>query len=211
MVAALELLVLLGGNSSKRTSPSSHLQGRGVPPAPRGRVQAAGLSVPSHQEPAITLIVAICSLGFYKLPTKYLGMPSVSAVADVPVCKLFMNQCLNSQGSLLSINYLSPSSDSLGTALFYFQATAHSLALVVRHGGHHSDPKRWSGVSQAACLGSQGSALPPVFWPYHCCVGSQRQVLGYPVCLCLQPLSNQADARNQGALAAEALNAPRRR
>lgn len=66
-------------------------------------------------------------------------------------------------------------------------------------------------MSQAACPGSRGLALPPDFLPCHCCVGSWHRVLGYPVGLCLQPLSNQANARNQGALAAEALNAPRGR
>lgn len=63
-------------------------------------------------------------------------------------------------------------------------------------------------MSQAACPGSRGSALPPDFWPCHCCVGSRHRVSGHLVGLCLQPLSNQADARNQGALAVEALNAP---
>lgn len=62
-------------------------------------------------------------------------------------------------------------------------------------------------MSQAACPGSQGSALPPVFWLCHCCVGSRHRVSGHPVGLCLQPFSSQADARTQGALAAEALNA----
>lgn len=95
MVVVLELLVLQGGNSGERTSPPSCLQGWGLLPAPRGRARAAGLSAPSHWEPATTLTVANCSIGFYKLSSKYLGMPNISAATGIPVRKLFMNQCLN--------------------------------------------------------------------------------------------------------------------
>lgn len=77
---------------------------------------------PHHtREPVATLMVANCFIGFYKLSSKYLGMPNISAAAGIPVRKLFMNQCLNSQGTLLSIIYLSPSSGGLGAALFYLQ------------------------------------------------------------------------------------------
>lgn len=99
-----------------------------------------GLSTLSLQEPSTTLTMANCSSGFYKLCSKYLGMPNISAAAGIPVHKLFMNQCLNSQGTVLSINYLSPSSCGLGAALFYFQTTAHNLFLVLRLRGHHCDP-----------------------------------------------------------------------
>ena len=66
-------------------------------------------------------------------------------------------------------------------------------------------------MSQAACPGCWGSALPPSFWPHHCSVESWCRVSGHPVGLCLQLLSSQADARNQGTLAAKASNALRGR
>lgn len=166
-----------------------------------------GPSTPKHRGPATALTAASCSSGFYKLPSKYLRMPNISAAAGIPARKLFMNHCLNSQGTLLSINYLSPSTGSLGAALFYLQTAARSPALLVRHGGHHSDP----GMSQAACPGSQGSALPPIFWSCHHCVGSRCRVSGHPAGVCLQPFSSWAEAGNQGALAAEALSALRGR
>jgi len=94
-----------------------------------------GLNTLSHQEPATTLTGANCSIGFYKLSSKCLGMPNISAAAGIPGPKLFMNGCLHSQGTLLSVNYSSLSNGSLGAALFYLQTTARSLALVARHGG----------------------------------------------------------------------------
>lgn len=68
-------------------SPPSRLQGQGLPPAPSGRACGVGLSAPSQQE-----LVAICSISFYKLSSKYLGMPNISAAAGIPVRKLFMNR-----------------------------------------------------------------------------------------------------------------------
>lgn len=193
-MAVLGLLALPWRDSSGCASPPSNLQGWFLPPAPRGRAQAAGLSTPSHPEPVTTLTMANCSIGFYKLSSKYLGMPNISAAAGISVCKLFMNQCLNSQGTLLSINYFSPSSCGLGAALFYFRTTACNLSLVSRLRGHHSDPGRQSGVNQG--IGTQsyiqvsghGSAL----W------GHGTGFWGTQSVSCLQPLSSQADARNQG-------------
>lgn len=60
-----------------------------------------GLSTPSLLELSATLTMASCSRGFYKLCSKYLGMPNISAAAGIPVHKLFMNQCLNSQDAVL--------------------------------------------------------------------------------------------------------------
>lgn len=149
MVAVFGLLALPWRHSSGCASPPSILQGCFLLPAvPSGGNQAAGLGTPSHREPETTLIMANCSMGFYKLSSKYLGMPNISAAAGIPVHKLFMDQCLNSQGTLLSINYLSTSSCGLGAALFYFQTTACSLSLVLGLRGHHSDSGRQSGVSQ---------------------------------------------------------------
>lgn len=152
------------------------------------------LSTPSHPEPVTTLTMANCSIGFYKLSSKYLGMPNISAAAGIPVCKLFMNQCLNSQGTLLSINYFSPSSCGLGAALFYFRTTACNLSLVSRLKGHHSDPGRQSGVNQGIRAQSylQVSGHGSALW------GHGTGFWGTQNVSCLQPLCSQADARNQG-------------
>lgn len=117
--------------------------------------------------------MANCSIGFYKLCRKYLGMPKISAAAGIPAHKLFMNQCLNSQGTLLSRNYLSPSSCGLGAALFCFQTTACNLSLVLRLRGHHRDPRKESDVSQ-------GIRAQSFLWVFCCASALWAQGFGVP-------------------------------
>lgn len=57
--------------------------------------------------------VAEHASGFYKLSSKYLGMPNISVVAGIPVHTLFMSWCLNSEGNVLTVNYSGLSSGSL--------------------------------------------------------------------------------------------------
>lgn len=61
---------------------------------------------------------------FYKLSSKYLGMPNISVVAGIPVHTLFMSWCLNSEGNVLTVNYSGLSSGSHGATLLYLQSTA---------------------------------------------------------------------------------------
>lgn len=120
--------------------------------------------------------VASCSIGFYKRSSKYLGMPNISAVPGIPACKLFMNQCLNSQTTLLSINHLSPSSGSLGDACSVLPPN-YSLPFLLDM-EHHSDPRRWNGVSQA-CL-SRAQTYLLFFGLCHCSIGVMVQGFRIP-------------------------------
>lgn len=167
-MAVLVLLALLWWDSSGCASPPSNVHGWFLLPAPSRVTQAAGLSTPSLTEPSTTLTMANCSFSFYKLCSKYLGMPNISAAAGIPVCKLFINQCLNSQGTLLSINYLSPSSCGLGVALLCFQTTACYLSLLLR-----LRETEWCEP------GNQGSVLSTGFFHGSAC-GVMAQGFGVP-------------------------------